>query len=48
MAGFELGVFIYAFSVLGTFMNIATSFCEAAFLLFPISIIDDIEGNLRT
>ena len=38
----------YAFTVLGTFIYIATSFCEAALLLFPKSIIDGIEENLRT
>ena len=39
---------IYAFTVLGTFVYIASSFCEAALLLFPKSIIDDIAENLRT
>ena len=39
---------MYAFTLLGTFIYIATSFCEAALLLFPKSIIDDIEDNLRT
>ena len=39
---------IYAFAVLDTFSYIATCFCEEALLLFPKSIVDDIEGNLRT
>ena len=38
----------YAFTVLGTFVYITTSYCEAGLLLFPKSIIDDIEENLRT
>ena len=39
---------IYAFTVLDTFIYIATYFCEAAILLILKSIIDDIEENLRT
>ena len=39
---------IYAFTVLDTFIYIVTCFFEAAFLLFPKSIIDDIEENFRT
>ena len=41
---------IYAFTVIGTFIYIAASFCEAALalLLFPKSIINDIEEDLRT
>ena len=39
--------YIYAFNVFRTFIYIATSFFEAALLLFPKSIIDYIEENLR-
>ena len=39
---------IYVFTVLGTFIYIATSFCDAALLLFPKSIVDHVEENFRT
>ena len=48
MMGFELGIFIYAFTVLSTFIYIAASFCEAPLRLLPKSVIDDIEEKLRT